>query len=663
MAAEDSQVGWGSRLCAAEFTFVRTKTTDAAADGAADETSKSIFWPCLRFSSFESMMSFVSNDGSASSSTTKSASGTLMLPTSSNIDILKLQARLSLDYLQQAYCRIGLPECEVLYFLGNPAMRKSDPTKEQEHFVPATSFFFNDTSSGSDNEDRPYQSLAAVDFYCNLATIYGSTLANPALSDALSHAMAILKHIDGKGGTEESTSAATVTDSSSASMSVTQPIAERQPPSITATTVEASTRDSRKRPAKATPPTSRKKQSFAFSPPSGGATVVSLSDDETHENESTQKRNDSPSTPKKSNRKSKSQDVQEAEVEATDPKLQSASPSAANLKSTSSPEKEKFEERTNNGFPTVNNEEETETAMEVEESVEEDSSIAQEGDAGAIPEEREASSKTSKKKNSKKNSSKKQSPRVRHSSKKKLAATPKSSAKKKATPTNSIKKCVPDETLDVPTFADVKGLLEQSGFTFPNGFYCLPGVSPPSNTSSSQSYQHSGDGNEGIEKGYFFDELSFRRYLCRHDVECFTGGGKYLKFDQNTKKPIYNASVGILVRYIRYAILEPQDILRNNQLIPILKLDPAVAIRYLQRLGFKYNCKDVFEGYSLPGVTLKEVNESNTFPEKPDLWLYLARHGLPSNCTFDNLDQQQVTYITQYIAHYGMELISHEEIL
>jgi hypothetical protein len=99
---------------------------------------------------------------------------------------------------------------------------------------------------------------------------------------------------------------------------------------------------------------------------------------------------------------------------------------------------------------------------------------------------------------------------------------------------------------------------------------------------------------------------------------------------------------------VRYNVIKSR---KDENTLPALDLSIKDAIRLLQKLNFRYCWSS--EGYKLPGITKKEAKVGvNTFPEKPDLWVYLARHGLPDNCPFENITPSERLALEQFIADF-----------
>jgi hypothetical protein len=224
---------------------------------------------------------------------------------------------------------------------------------------------------------------------------------------------------------------------------------------------------------------------------------------------------------------------------------------------------------------------------------------------------------------------------------------PASSTRKKRSPPATDQVQETGEELDVPTFSDVKPLLQKLGYTFPRGRYCLP--------SSSSSPPLS-----------FATESDFRNHLCQTHVQW-----EGFEFPKSKVEQVQ----GILLRYVRYSILsnlirgdeQAQDSSRSTRpsLIPELEMPVQRFTKWILALGFKYLTTGLYGGYyALPGVTSphfqKDGPHANVFLEKPGLWNYLARQGLPHNCDFDKLTDMQRLSLEQCIAQYGLVHLAKE---
>jgi hypothetical protein len=197
------------------------------------------------------------------------------------------------------------------------------------------------------------------------------------------------------------------------------------------------------------------------------------------------------------------------------------------------------------------------------------------------------------------------------------------------------------EELDLPTFSDVKPLLQKLGYTFLPGRYCLPSTNANAEPPLS-----------------FATESDFRNHLCQTHVQW-----EGFEFPKSQVEHVQ----GILLRYVRYSILS--HVRRadgpTRPSFPQLNMPVRNFTKWILSLGFKYLTTTVYGGYyALPGVTRRQFQKdgphANVFLEKPGLWNYLARQGLPQNCNFDKLTDLQRLSLEQCIAQYGMVHLAKE---
>ena len=217
--------------------------------------------------------------------------------------------------------------------------------------------------------------------------------------------------------------------------------------------------------------------------------------------------------------------------------------------------------------------------------------------------------------------------------KKKVKTTPKGSGAPKRTKSKSSPQLDENEgpMLHIPTFTKVKPLLEKAGYTFRKDVYCRPKGDP-------KKYPNA---VEGID--YFATESAFREFLCQTGVDC---NGK--EWTDGEKE---NAIVDILTPWIRYNVIKSR---KGESVLPDFDMVTRGAIKMLKKLKFCHLWR--LEGYSLPDVPATEAKLGiNTFSEKPDLWVYLARHGLPDNCPFENVTPSERLALEQFIARFDHE--------
>jgi hypothetical protein len=215
--------------------------------------------------------------------------------------------------------------------------------------------------------------------------------------------------------------------------------------------------------------------------------------------------------------------------------------------------------------------------------------------------------------------------------KRKDNTTAKPSTDSKRARSNSPPHLYEDEGIElrIPTFTKVKPLLKKAGYTFRKGIYCRPKGDP-------KKYPNAVEGND-----YFATESAFREFLCRKGVDC---NGK--EFKENDKE-------NTITPWIRYNVITSR---KDETILPTLKITPKNALILLKnKLNFRY-ISELQSGYMLPGVAKKEAKHGvNTFPEMPNLWVYLARHGLPDNCPFEKITPSDRLALEQFIAKFDSD--------
>lgn len=187
-------------------------------------------------------------------------------------------------------------------------------------------------------------------------------------------------------------------------------------------------------------------------------------------------------------------------------------------------------------------------------------------------------------------------------------------------------------TLQIPTFKQVKPLLKMAGYTFRKGVYCRPKGDP-------KQHPNAVEGND-----YFTTESAFREFLCRSGVDC--------NEDSWTDTIKKNAIPNVLTPWIRYNVIKSR---KDEMVLPTLVLSDRNALHLLhKKLNFRYWVH--LMGYILPGVPKEEVKIGvNAFAEKPDLWVYLARHGLPDNCPFEKISPLERLALEQFLSFFDGE--------
>jgi hypothetical protein len=176
----------------------------------------------------------------------------------------------------------------------------------------------------------------------------------------------------------------------------------------------------------------------------------------------------------------------------------------------------------------------------------------------------------------------------------------------------------------IPTFAQVKPLLEKTGYTFREGVYCRPKGDP-------LKYPNAEEGND-----YFATESAFRDFLCRTGIDC-NGRG----LTREDKKHI--------VTWIRCNVIKSR---KDENMLPAHDLTNKDASRLLIDLNFRRN----YLGFQLPGTKWREPKLGvNYFLGNSDIWVNLARHGLPGNCRFERISRSYLLALEQFIATFESE--------
>jgi hypothetical protein len=208
--------------------------------------------------------------------------------------------------------------------------------------------------------------------------------------------------------------------------------------------------------------------------------------------------------------------------------------------------------------------------------------------------------------------------------KRKGKTTSKGSAAPKRAKSNSPPQLDEDEGTEIPTFTKAKPLLKKAGYTFRKGVYCRPKGDP-------KEYPNAVEGND-----YFATESAFREFICRAGVDC-----NGLEWTSDEKE--------YLTRWIRYSVIKS---IKDETTLPANRLTHKDALNLLRKnLEFHFCSKTLVEGYMLPGVPYKEAKYGvDKFQEKPDLWVYLARHGLPKNCPFEKISPSKRLALEHFIA-------------
>ena len=164
------------------------------------------------------------------------------------------------------------------------------------------------------------------------------------------------------------------------------------------------------------------------------------------------------------------------------------------------------------------------------------------------------------------------------------------------------------DRISVSAWAEVKALLKQLGHGFYDNLFCRPNGDP----------QEHPDAVEGED--YFCDMHSYRAYLCANGVE-------YLGCD------LSDNDLELVAYWVRFHVFTrmptgegtPEKI-EDLVLRGTTKGKKAKYVKLLQKIGYKYKTRGLFQGYCIPGeATPRYLSED-------DLWEHLAKHGIAAEC-------------------------------
>ena len=205
--------------------------------------------------------------------------------------------------------------------------------------------------------------------------------------------------------------------------------------------------------------------------------------------------------------------------------------------------------------------------------------------------------------------------------------------------------------ISISSWAGVKPLLKQLGHVFYDEgsnrelvqFYCLPNGDP-------NRYPEAVEG-----KDYFHSMESYRAHLCAHGVEYFRAA-KTHKTDGNNQSPLGDNDLELISYWVRFHVYTQRTTgVRKAEEIADLELqgNEGSKIRLLQRIGYKYECRGVLEGYTIPGEKKKR------YLTEDRLWEHLGKYGLSPLCDFEKLNSPEektaleIQIIRKYHGNHG----------
>ncbi|KAL7567729.1 hypothetical protein ACA910_012063 [Epithemia clementina (nom. ined.)] len=182
-----------------------------------------------------------------------------------------------------------------------------------------------------------------------------------------------------------------------------------------------------------------------------------------------------------------------------------------------------------------------------------------------------------------------------------------------------------------PVFADVKGLLEKGGFSFPERLYCRPNGNPAHNKCATKYTD------------FFDNENDFRQNLSTIglcDNQCWSASDK-----------------SKIHQWVRMAIIKSADLCYDlpESVRGKKRIKAAQAINLLFKIGFKHRKGPCSYFYCYPGVDPKHggVMGLNMFESDLELQHHLAKHGLPAvGCDLTRIDDVKLVALEYYLSTY-----------
>jgi len=188
-----------------------------------------------------------------------------------------------------------------------------------------------------------------------------------------------------------------------------------------------------------------------------------------------------------------------------------------------------------------------------------------------------------------------------------------------------------DDGGKVPTFDDVKVLLQRAGYFFSEGVYCRP----------SKEKGSFADLEEGRYR--FHDEMSFRKHLCQYGVT-----GDETLWTEEEKSTIQ--------LWVRRAIVVASTV--RGKYPQSDKLSFGEAWKLLEKLGFRraganrsgFLFPDVRKEDMVEGVNMFLNDRNDVTMGTEGLTTNLARIGLPANCDFGTVSSRERLSLELYIS-------------
>jgi hypothetical protein len=213
-------------------------------------------------------------------------------------------------------------------------------------------------------------------------------------------------------------------------------------------------------------------------------------------------------------------------------------------------------------------------------------------------------------------------------SKKKKSTDSRSKTTKKRNPftdiTNTGKMQASEKSIHIetiPSFSDVKPLLEKSGCVFRANMYCRPGGKDP---------ETDGSAREGHD--YFINEDDFRKDLCAHGLAI--GGGRSCKIRKDMLDELEKAKLDTWIRFSIVTSMRHEHGIANPTR-PVFTGNAHHLL--LEKLGFEYKGGE----YTIPGDSRKRVTSIDQ---------HISYYGLPDECYFDRISDDERRYLEVHSA-------------
>mmetsp|Transcript_21400 Transcript_21400/g.53043 ORF Transcript_21400/g.53043 Transcript_21400/m.53043 type:complete len:918 (+) Transcript_21400:80-2833(+) len=190
------------------------------------------------------------------------------------------------------------------------------------------------------------------------------------------------------------------------------------------------------------------------------------------------------------------------------------------------------------------------------------------------------------------------------------------------------------DRISVSAWAEVQPLLKELGHVFYDNLFCRPNGDP-------QEHPEAVEGED-----YFCDMHSYRAYLCANGVE-------YLGCN------LSDNDLELVAYWVRFHVFTQRptgegtpEKIEDLVLRGTSKDKKAKYVKLLQKIGYKYKTRGLFQGYCIPG------EDTPRYLSEDDLWEHLAKHGIAAECEskVESKEEQwalEIEIIRKYHGHKG----------